>query len=58
MTTTEMIAVEAVKFYAAKKHIGVKDVMWALEMGNDKVSRTIAELIAVALVGNNVKYWE
>lgn len=53
MTKTEMIAAEAAKFYAAKHHIGAKDVVWALEMGNEKVAREIAKLIAVGILAAN-----
>jgi hypothetical protein len=53
MTKTEMIALEAVKFYAAKFHIGVKDVLWALEMGNDKVAKDLSKLIAVGILAAN-----
>jgi hypothetical protein len=49
MTKTQMIAAEAAKFYAAKHHIGVKDVLWALSMGNEKVANDIAKLIAVGM---------
>lgn len=52
MTKTQMIAAEAAKFYAAKHHIGVKDVLFALSHGNEKVANDIAKLIAVGLVAS------
>lgn len=49
-TKVDVILTEAIKFYADKKHIGVKDVVWAMEMGNEKVLRTIANLCALGIM--------